>query len=650
MTRTVRLALLGPFEARWSDGETLALSGKKIQGLVAYLAIESDRAHAREELATLLWSEAGEERARHNLRQALSKIRRGCESLIVSEDDTLRLDREHCEVDVHEFWRQLDTEEPDELRRGLDLYRHDLLEGLVVREEAFDDWLRDARTRLRDLACGGFERLADALTALDRLDEAIAVLRRRLVFDPACEQAHRGLMELLARTGRRSDALRQYQTCVDALARELGVEPGVETQATYARIRQAESDPSPSSERREPDGPRSEGPTDAETPSVAVLPFENLTDDEDRYFTDGITEDIITALSRFGGLLVIARESSFAFRDRDRRADEIGRELGFQFIVRGTVRRAGSRVRLGVQLLGAASAKHVWAQRFDRDLEDVFALQDEITETVVSTLAGQVEAARLARARRTQTEQLDAYDFVLRGKDHHHRLTPDDCDTAIEMFERAIERDGDYALAHAWLGCGLGQAMQFRPDESEALLERAERAAERGRQLDDNESECHRILAQVAIIRHDLIRARSHQERAVLLNPNDDRIVCAMGTLLVLEGRAGEAEAWIRKAMRLNPYHHEAFWFHLGRALFHAERHAEAWTALGKITRPRLREAAYRVAIAARLGHPHEIQRAVDALRVCDPGFDAERWASAQPFQRLDDRAALCDALQSAGV
>ena len=210
MTRTVRLALLGPFEARWSDGETLALSGKKIQGLVAYLAIESDRAHAREELATLLWSEAGEERARHNLRQALSKIRRGCESLIVSEDDTLRLDREHCEVDVHEFWRQLDTEEPDELRRGLDLYRHDLLEGLVVREEAFDDWLRDARTRLRDLACGGFERLADALTALDRLDEAIAVLRRRLVFDPACEQAHRGLMELLARTGRRS--LPRYRT------------------------------------------------------------------------------------------------------------------------------------------------------------------------------------------------------------------------------------------------------------------------------------------------------------------------------------------------------------------------------------------------------------------------------------------------------
>ncbi len=650
MTRTLRLTLLGPFEARWSDGEALVLSGKKVHGLVAYLAVEGDRVHAREELATLLWGEAGEERARHNLRQALSKIRRACDTLILSEDDTLQLDNECCDVDVREFRRLLDQGSPDDLHRGLELYRHDLLEGLVGREEAFDDWLRDARTRLRDLACGAFERLAEALTALDRLDEAIAVLRRRLVIDPACEQAHRGLMDLLARTGRRSDALRQYQTCVDALARELGVEPDVETQATYARIRQAESGSAPSSERPKPGVARSDGPTDAEMPSVAVLPFENLIGDEDRYFTDGITEDIITALSRFGGLLVIARESSFAFRDRDRRADEIARELGAQFIVRGTVRRAGSRVRLGVQLLDAASGKHVWAQRFDRDLEDVFALQDEITETVVSTLAGQVEAARLARARRTQTEQLDAYEFVLRGKDHHHRLTPDDCDTAIEMFERAIERDADYALAYAWLGCGLGQAMQFHPDESEALLDRAERAAERGRQLDDNESECYRILAQVAIIRHDLGRARSHQERAVLLNPNDDRIVCAMGTLLVLEGRAGEAEAWIRKAMRLNPYHHEAFWFHLGRALFHAERFEEARDALRKITRPRLREGVYRVAVAAHLRDPAELRGAVDALHVMEPAFDAEQWVRAQPLQRDVDRDALRSALRQSGT
>jgi adenylate cyclase len=645
----MRLTLFGPLEARGSDGATTEIPGKKAQALVAYLAVEGPRAHSRETLASLLWAETGEERARHNLRQTLSKLRRSCEDLVSSDGDLLSLNDELCEVDVREFELRVGSDDPEELSGALAIYRHDLLEGFVVREAAFEDWLRAARSRLRDRACAGYERLAERLSDLGRLEEAMDQLRSRLAIDPACEQAHRSLMELLARTGRRSDALRQYQQCVDALDRELGTEPSAQTLAILEKIRGAEAPVVPQKAvAAEPPLPVIE--PIAEPPSVAVLPFENLSPEEDSYFTDGITEDIITALSRFGSLLVIARASTFAYRDRDVLDQQIGEELGAEFIVRGSVRREGPRIRLSVQLLEARTGKHLWAQRFDREVEDVFLVQDEVTETIVSTLAGRVEAARIATARRMPAERLAAYDFVQRGKDLHHRATPEDCTHAIEMFEQAIERDPDYAVAHAWLACGLGQAMSLGIDEVEPLLARAEREVERARQLDENESECHRILAQIFILRHDLPRARSHQERALFLNPNDDRSVCAMGTIFTLSGDAEEGETQVRRAMRLNPYHPENFWFHLARALFHRGEASEALSALRNITRPKLRELVYRVAASAALGDNEATERRVQALETLFPEFDAASYAESVPYAREVDREALRAALRAAGL
>jgi TolB-like protein/Tfp pilus assembly protein PilF len=655
--RRIRLKLLGPFEASGSDGKPVDLAGKKIQALVGYLGVEWSRAHSREALASLLWAETGDERARHNLRQALSKLTRGCPGLVVREGDSLRLDEERTELDVRDFERLVDSDDPEALRRGLELYRHDLLEGLVVREAAFEEWLRGARTRLRERACDGYERLAEALANQGRHEEAMDPLRARLAIDPACEQAHRWLMELLAKAGRRSDALRQFQRCAEALERELGAGPSAETRAAYERILGASAAEQPAGSAPaaalsgQQAGAAAGSAAEALPPSIAVLPFDNLSSEEDRYFTDGVTEDIITALSRFGSLLVIARNSSFAYRDRGEVViQKIGEELGAQFIVRGSVRREGSRVRLNVQLLDAASGQHLWAQRFDREIEDVFLVQDEVTETIVSTLAGRVEAARIARARRMPPERLEAYDYVLRGKDLHHRHTPEDCLRAITMFERAIEHDPGYAVAHAWLACGLGQAMSMAIDDNDKLLARAEAEVERARQLDENESECHRILAQIFILRHDLSRARSHQERALVLNPNDDRSVCAMGTILTLWGDAAEGERLVRKAMRLNPYHPQNFWFHLARALFHRGKGAEALSALRNITRPKPRELVYRTAASADLGDREVSARESNALAAMAPGFDPAGYVETVPYRREAERATLVEALRAAGL
>jgi adenylate cyclase len=646
MAKTLRLDVLGPFQAQWSDGTRLEVTGKKTQGLLGYLAVETSRPHSREQLAALLWSETGDERARHNLRQALSKIRRSYGPLIVAAGETLALDLELCSVDVQDFNTLARSTDVDALSRCIALYRSDLLDGLVLREALYDEWLLGAQHQLRRTACEVIERLAVALADANRADEAISVLGRRIAMDPACEPAHRHLMELYDRIGRRSDALRQYQYLSEALQQHLGAEPEAETVAVYQRIRKGKS-ATPAAPVTSARAFATTQP-DRELPTVAVVPFDNLSGPDDAYFVDGMVEDIITALSHFSSLMVISRGSTFSLRGRELSDREVADELGAQYIVRGSIRRAGNRVRLSIQLLDAHAESTLWAHRFDREIEDVFVVQDELSSTIVSTLAGRVEAARLEKARRAPPERLDAYDYVLRGKEHHHRYTAADCRIAIEMFERAVDRDPGYSQAHAWLACGLGQAMAYRPEEYDALLDQAEAAAERGLELDVCDSECLRILAQIAMLRGNIELAVRHQERGLFLNPNDDRSVCAMGEFLSFWGRAEEAEGWIRRAMRLNPYHPPRYWSHLARALFHLDRHREVLDALKNIRVPRVRERAYQVASSYRLGDRSLIDESLSALRAEKPDFDPDRFVSALPYDAGADRDALREALVAA--
>jgi adenylate cyclase len=389
---------------------------------------------------------------------------------------------------------------------------------------------------------------------------------------------------------------------------------------------------------------------DADNPRVAVLPFGNLSNEKDDYFADGITEDIITALSRFHSLDVIARGSTFVYKNKDATDKEIAEALDAQFLVHGSVRRSGDRVRLNVQLLDGPAGITIWGNRYEFEMTDVFRVQDEITATVVSTLAGRVEATQLERARKASTQRLQAYDYLLRGKDHHHRFTPDDCATCIDMFNNAIERDPDYAVAHAWLACGLGQALVWGLDDQASLVDRSQAAAERGLELDENESECHRILAQVFLTRGNLSRSLGHQERALFLNPNDDRSVCSMGEILCFAGRHEEAEQWVRKSMKLNPYHPQRYWTHLARALLHLGRYPEALEVLEQIGRPRQDDLAYAIVAGVKSGNKFASKENVEALRVAFPEFDADAFLESQPYKRAADRRLIRDALADAGL
>jgi adenylate cyclase len=362
-------------------------------------------------------------------------------------------------------------------------------------------------------------------------------------------------------------------------------------------------------------------------PSIIVLPFTNMSGAaEQDYFADGLTEDILTDLSRFRDLFVISRNTSFKYKGQAVDVKKVAREIGVQYVVEGSVRKAGNRVRVTVQLIDAESDHHVWAERYDRDLEDIFALQDEVTSAIVAVLPGRVEAASRDRAERKPPANMAAYECVLEAKVLHHRSNRDDNAKAVQLIERAIELDPNYAHAHAWNACILGQQWGYGWSADRAETENAiERELEVALRQDQNDSDVHRILAAVAVVRNNLDKAVFHQQRALALNPNDDLIVVQQGEVLTWLGQGEEGIEWIRKAMRLNPYHPERFWFHLARAQFVAKRYAETIESLKHISAPDGMHHALLAACHAQLGNaPQAAAHVAEALKRV-PGFSVSQ-------------------------
>ncbi|GAB2175921.1 adenylate/guanylate cyclase domain-containing protein [Dongia sp. agr-C8] len=325
---------------------------------------------------------------------------------------------------------------------------------------------------------------------------------------------------------------------------------------------------------------------DVRKPSIVVLPFANMSDDsEQEFFADGLTEDTITELSRFRDLLVISRNSSMKYKGQAVNVRDVAKALDVQYVIEGSVRRAGNRVRITVQLIDGETDRHVWAEKYDRELEDIFAIQDEVVRTIVAILPGRIEAATRARAENKPTSSMAAFECVMAARLLHHRSTREDNAQATAMIDRSIALDPRYAHARAWRACILGQAwVNGYCADRDATWDEVLAELERAAALDDNDSDVHRISAAIAVARNDLDKASYHQERALNLNPNDDLIVVQQGELLTWLGRAEEGIDWIRQAMRLNPYHPARFWGHLGRAFFVARRYAEAIDAINRIS------------------------------------------------------------------
>ncbi|BCH22507.1 guanylyl cyclase [Mesorhizobium sp. L-8-10] len=387
-------------------------------------------------------------------------------------------------------------------------------------------------------------------------------------------------------------------------------------------------------------------------PSIAVLPFANMSGDPaQEFFVDGLTEDIITELSRRHELFVISRTSTFMYKGQSANLREVAHKLGAQFLVEGSVRKSGDRLRVTVQLIDTANDAHIWAEKYDRQLDDVFAIQDEVTAAIVATLPGRVEAAQQDRLIRKTPANMAAYECVLAAKGRHHRSSREENMEAQKLIERALELDPDYAHAHAWRGCILGQAWVYGwCADKDAVFNEVIAELEKALTLDDNDADVHRILAAININRNDLTRARHHQERALALNPNYDLVVVQYGELLTWLGRPEEGMDWIRKAMRLNPHHPERFWSHLGKARFAARQYGDAIEAFMHLSTMDCMQHAFVAAAYAWLGDRTAAAAHLALIEAQEPGFGLEQVLATLHYAREADRLHLSDGLVKAGM
>jgi adenylate cyclase len=304
-----------------------------------------------------------------------------------------------------------------------------------------------------------------------------------------------------------------------------------------------------------------------------------------------------------------------------------------------------------VQLIDAETDRHIWAERYDRQLEDIFAIQDEMTRAIVATLPGRVEAATHDRAKRKRTDNLAAYECVLAAKVLHHRSVREDNAQAQRLLDRALELDANYAHAHAWKACVLSQTWIYGwCADPDAILRQVVAELEIALALDDNDSDVHRILAAVNLVRDDHDKAAYHQERALALNPNYDLIVVQQGELLTWLGRPEEGIDWIRKAMRLNPYHPERFWSHLGRACYCAEKYADAAEAFSRITRPDHSHHAFLAATFAQMGNPVAANAHAAEVLKRMPEFSVAGYLATQHYKFDVDRQRHEAGLVKAGL
>jgi len=386
--------------------------------------------------------------------------------------------------------------------------------------------------------------------------------------------------------------------------------------------------------------------------SIAVLPFLNMEGDPGKeYFADGMTEDIITELSRWRSLTVTSRNSTFRFKGQAVDTQRIGRELGVRFLVEGSVRRMGERVRVTTQLIDAESGKQVWGERFDRPGADLFAVQDEVVQTIVGTLVGRVQASGADRARRKPPSSLDAYDEMLRG----NALAWDDAASAAEAkraFERAIEIDPEYGLPYSLLAALAGREWDNDLSGSRDALDRAFALAQRGVELAEDESTCQTILGQLYLDRHLFDLALHHTARGVEINPANQWNRADLGSVLCHIGRAEEGLEMLRDARRADPYFGPRwYWRALGFAQFVLRRYADALPDFERgMSDSSLRAHSMLAACCAKLGHAQRARELVARCLVLRPDATVDRLVAKVPFRDAADSAHLAECLRLAGM
>jgi adenylate cyclase len=389
-------------------------------------------------------------------------------------------------------------------------------------------------------------------------------------------------------------------------------------------------------------------------PSIAVLPFVNMSrDPEQEYFSDGITEEIITALSKVPNLFVIARNSTFTYKGKPVKVKQVSEELGVQFVIEGSVRRAGDKVRITAQLIDALSGHHLWAERYDRDLKDIFALQDEITMKVITALQVELTAGEMAGRIAKGTRNLDAFIKYMVAFELFNRLTKEGNAQARKILEEAIALDPEYSRLYMGLAITHIYDVWFGTTEStEQSLARAFELAQKAISLDDSNAAAYSVLGQVYGMKRQYDKAIAECERAVSLDPNSAENLMRLGTVLNYAARAGEAIPYLQNAIRLNPLPTANYFVMLALAYRESGQYEKAIEAAKKALQrePNTQSPYIHMTISyIRLGREEEARASAAEILRINPRFSLERYAKILPFsQPVADR--VIEDLRKAGL
>ncbi|WP_245468132.1 MULTISPECIES: BTAD domain-containing putative transcriptional regulator [unclassified Mesorhizobium] len=661
----MRIRLLGGLEVTSADGQPVRFATRKSALLFAALVLAGRRGHHRERLAEGFWPGRGDAQSRNSLRQALADIRRwfpadGNATISIEGDqETVALTAGPDEADIWLFERKLAESGTADLALAAELYRGDVFAGEVI-PDGLDEWFSPHQVRYRQKALQLVERLSLALADAGTTDEASCerLSERLLASDPTAEPAHRALMRIYAARGHENAALRQFESCRALLKKHLGVEPEAQTQSLAASL-QTRSGNRPIASTHDTARPAQPVATPArphDQPSVAVMPFDNLGGADDEYFADGVVEEITAALSRVRNFFVIARQSAFTYKGRFADVREVGRELGVNYVVEGTVRRGGDRLRISVQLVDADTRTQLWSERYEGATEDVFEFQDRIAAQVAGAIHPAIRGAEIELARRKPPASLRAYDLVMRAYPNIWGRRKDANDLAIELLRKAIAIDPAYGRAHALLAwCHASNAVFLWAEHPESELEKALAAVEAAGSIGDDPTALAAAGWALSMC-GEQERAATFIERALALDPNNAWAWARRGWIAIYKNEAALALDRFHQAMTLSPMDPFAFAVRLGTgyALAKTGSLSQAVTIAREIIAAHpdiVIPYRYLAAWSAMDGDLETARWAAQKLLTVQPDFTIERFRLLPIFRNTPEWAdQMVEALKLAGL
>lgn len=629
--------------------------------LLAYLAMRADEHISRAHLAALLWSESADEQARANLRQTLSQLRKlfrdAAWDPIMAPFDKVVLVSDKIEIDARAALNGKSGRDPREFAT-----RPEFLEGFSVPAPEFDNWMALQRNMIRTQYVADLDSAAIKAEQNRHYVAAAEHLSLALKIDPLQEALYRRLMGVLAAQGRADEALAQYDTCRDRLAAELRVEPDAETRALASRIRATRRR---TSFEREPATIRRASVSEpieqtilsgVNGPRIAVLPFRNLSPNPDEeFFVDGLVEEMTLALSASRSFPVIASSATIAFKGRGVAPNVAGKELGAQYVLDGSVRRAGDRLRISVELVNVDTQLQEWSERYEHSIDDLFAIQDDITRAVVAEVEPEIDELEVRRMLSSRPTNFSSYELAQKGFWHLSKRTVEDYEVARPLFQMSLQLDQRYARAYAGMAQGKYMAGLRLWEDRRGALEKAVEFGAAALDIDERDPRALRYLGGAKATLGQYAEGIEALRHAIALHPSYATAYSALALALVLVGNFEAAIQAEATTTRLRPGDRALYMCMMSRAV--AKYELGDYDTAAQVCRESLElndkfwmSNLLHVAALGQRGRGDELPAAVARLQAILPDLTEVKLAELLPFEQRAHLEHVIEGLRKAGL